>query len=1299
MPYLSIITGAAMALPTDPAGPFDVRTEDLIQIDAGQAVDLFRQLLVIEAAKTGIPITSVDVPAAINVADGGIDAEVACPLGAGLPAGLISEGLTRYQIKTGAFSASTASDIRSLLVQPKFAKGDHQHIKDELQPRVLSCFEKGGTFVVVLFGSDLVGTSDDHGATQISAFMAAIDPAFANVAVRIIRANQICAAIKLLAPGIALRLNRVHGYDDAVFHDLSFMADSCDLEFDIYQQTDELNRAAEQITLAADRANGFQHVRVLGDAGAGKTHLMYRALGASQLSGCVLYCRDPEQALGSGPMMALRAMAPNTAIILVADECDLETAEGLTALFRKLATKMLLVTADNVAEPASAHANTQIIDVPRLDQPVVADIFKGYGIPPDSASWLASLCEGSPRAAHRLGQYIQNNPEQQPSQQLAHLDRLWDRIVCAPHNIDSAEGQDRLAVMRTLALFRQVGWETSDGPAVQATVLGALKQLDQAFSQLRLSRSVSELRKRRVLQGARTLLISPKLLHVAMWKSWFEQYVHMVDVQELRKGLDARMREHFDAMLMFVKESQAATAWADQLMGEGGMFASLTGYKSASDASLFFAIAQAKPKAALRRFAAALGAETVEDRQGFTGDARRTAVHRLEQLAVPAETFFEAAECLLLLAEAENESWSNNSTGTFISLFGLGYGPVAASELSPINKIDYLRRLLHSESPFRRKVAVQALGKSLDPFMSRAVIDEVIGLRRLPERWKPKTYEELYDAYAAHVRLLDEAVDYLPAEEAAEATKAILSYVRTLILIAPLAKTILEFLRRVAAIPDLREQAIEAIVAILHYEGKALPETVKSELHVIRAELTESSFSNKLRRRAGMKLLEDNFDAEGEYSDAAGPELIQLAADAVADPELLAPELAWLVTDEAKNGFQFGQLLGQADDFQLWPLIMSAWMKAGEQRSDFFVGGYLSAWHVKKRDLWEEVIESLFANPQLRSSTLGLVWRSGMSDRIAEALMAMARQGDIDPKSFRLFVYGGVVNQLPLKVLEGIVDRLLEDDDPTAPDAALEILESRLRGHADELSILSTRIEQVLSSAAFVEGAPSKHSNNMLLYRWNKMANRLLDFDPDTGAKLAVRCIANFANVNSVTAGFHPEPLKFLSKAAEARPVVVWEAIARRLEEQRREIGTWHLLNWLRGGRSIREPDDSGLDAIPTSVVFKWVDIDASDRAWLLAEHCLPIISRPDEPATFARRMLERYGTIEQVRRSLHANNFSESWSGPASEHYRQKLAVLDADLEVESNDNVRMWLKEHREQLERTIEREMERELRESEY
>lgn len=1287
-----------MALPTDTIGPFDVRTDDLMQIDAAQAIELFRQLLVIEAARVGIPTTGVNVPASINVADGGIDADVAGVAGKSLPAGLIEEGKTCYQIKTGDFSASTPSAIKSLLVQPKFATGKNQPTKEQLHPRVLRCFENGDAFVAVLFGTDLVGKNDDHGTRQISEFMTAIDPSFAKAKVQIIRANQLCTAIKTLAPGIARRLCRVQGYDKNVFYDLSFMAEACELEIDSYQLTDDLKTFAEEITRAADSIDGFKHVRILGDAGAGKTHLMYRALAACQLAGCVLYCPDPEQAMDSGPMEALRLMAPNTTIILVADDCDLETARELGALFRKRATKMLLVTANNLAEPSSSHIDVQVIEVPQLQPPMLAEIFKGYDIAADEASWFASLCEGSPRAAHRLGQYIKNNPTQHSAEHFAHLDDLWNGIVCAPHSIDSVDGQDRLAVIRTLALFRQIAWETAEGPAVQVAILNAVKLLDPNFSQLRLDRAVEALRKRRVLQGPRTLLISPKLLHVAMWKSWFERYSIAINVLKLRENLGERMQQHFDAMLMFAKESKAATTWADRLLGEGGLFESLAGFARGSDASLFFAVAQAKPKAALRRFAAALVREDVDARREFSGDARRTAIHRLEQLAVPAETFFEAAKCLLLLAEAENESWSNNATGTFISLFSLGHGALAASELSPIDKLDYLRELLRSPVSFYREISVKALSKSLDPFLSRNAIDDVIGLQRLPGRWMPETWGQLYDAYAAHVSLLEEAFDFLPKAEALEAATGILSHFRSLVLIVPVAKTVVAFLRRAAQMVELRDKCIEAIVAALHYEGKALAADVSSELEALRTEITDSSFSSKLRRHAGMKLVEDHFTADGKYLDEAKPELVQLAEAALGEPTLLQPELTWLVTDDAKNGYEFGTVLGRVDDLKLWNSILSAWTVAKENRSDFFIGGYLSAVYRKNVLLWEELIETLLSNDETRQMVLGVVWRSGMSDRIARLLLDFAHQGEIDPRKFRLFVYGGVVNLLPLAVLEGVIDLLLRIDDPIALDAALDLLDSRLRSHPDEGPVLSHRIERTLCAPAFVEGQEHEKANHMLLYRWNEVASRLLELDANAAANLAVRLIENFATGNSVTAGFHPDPLKFLSSVARAKPDIVWPAVARRLESPR-DISTWHLLSWLRGGRSRRGDELAGLDAIPSTMVFEWVDVAPADRAWILAEHCPPILSKPEETPSFARQMLEQYGHIGQVRSSLHANSFSEVWGGPASEHYRGQLEGVEALLGIETNANVRMWLKERRDRLEATVEHELERELREREY
>jgi len=1283
-----------MSLSINTLGPFDVRPEDLKMIDAGQAVALFRQLLVIEAAMVGVPITAVNVPSDINTSDGGIDAEVLNLTHVALPAGLIVAGLASYQIKTGNFSASKSSDIRSLLVQPKYTAGNNIPTKDQLQSCVRACFDKGGTFVVVLFGAELVNPDENYGVKKITEFMATVDPAYANVQVKILKANQLCSVIKTIAPSIALRLNRIGGHDTTFFHDLEYLGVSCDLEVNDYQATKQLDDVAQQITLAADGVGTFQHVRVLGEAGSGKTHLIYRALSASKFNGCVLYCPDPEGAIDSGPMTELIRMSSRTTVILFADDCDLETAEDLVARFKRKATKMLLITADNVAEPSTAHTNVEVIDVPRLLPPVIAEIFKGYGIPAENAEWMAKLCEGSPRAAHKLGEYVSANPDEQPSQHLARLDQYWAHIVCAPNKVESIEGRDKLAVLRTLALFRQIAWDSAEGQDVQKSVLWSLQQLESSFSPKRLSEAVAEMRKRRVLQGQRTLIISPQLLHVSMWKSWFDSYGKIVDVIQLRAGLNGRAQSHFDAMLSYAKESRAATALAERLMGREGPFASLEGFTAAGGSSLFFAVAQANPKAALRRFADALGRESIEIRKKFQGDGRRIAVRYLEQLSVPSDTFFEAADCLLLLAEAENESWSNNSTGIFESLFGLGYGKLAASEVAPREKLRYLERLLHSSTYFNRQIAVRALSKSLEPYISRSVIDETIGLSRLPDRWMPKTVNELHDSYIAYFNLLDTAAGFLPQNEAEEATRGIVRNVRSLIL-GPMGPKIIEFLRRASRMPTLRDECIEVLVATLHYEDKALPDNIKKDLLDLRRELTDSSFSNKVHRHAGMKLVEDHFDVDGNYSDKASPVLIALVSEAIAKPELLKPELAWLVTMEAKNGFQFGQLLGQADTTMcLWPYIKFAWTLKGENRSDYFIGGYLSALFERDATAWEQVIEQLLLDPMVRRSVIGVVWRSGMTDSMAQKLLSIAESGELDPSFFRLFVYGGVVNKLPFEVFNKAVDLMLGDGTSSSgAEAALDVINSHFRGHEDDQAVLAKLLERLLNAQAFIVGGSGIKTNNMTPYQWNEAAMRLLSLDPDAAARLAVRCIDHFGSEGSVTSSYFGEPLKFLSNATRVRASAVWPAIARRLTDRLHNAGTWSMLNWLRGGIAANVDKVIGMDAFPPSLVFEWIDIDIEKRAPVMAQNCPPFVSKPDEPPSFARQMLERYGTLISVRSCLHGNNFTESWSGPASEHYRKKLEALQVHLDVEINENVSIWLLEQKERLEHSIKQEAERE------
>jgi len=82
-----------------------ITNDDLEKLSPEEAVEFFSQLLWSEATAIGLTKSLINIPSAINVADGGIDAEIKDAYITG-GQGIIKPGLTRYQIKTGKFNFS-----------------------------------------------------------------------------------------------------------------------------------------------------------------------------------------------------------------------------------------------------------------------------------------------------------------------------------------------------------------------------------------------------------------------------------------------------------------------------------------------------------------------------------------------------------------------------------------------------------------------------------------------------------------------------------------------------------------------------------------------------------------------------------------------------------------------------------------------------------------------------------------------------------------------------------------------------------------------------------------------------------------------------------------------------------------------------------------------------------------------------------------------------------------------------------------------------------------------------------------
>ena len=372
---------------------FTVGNEHLERLSPDKAVDLFRELLWAEATATGIGKNLISVPSAITVADGGIDADVtdAEPQGG---QGLIKEGMTRYQIKTGSFSLSGNSDINPIL----FRSGS-----SDLKPRVKSCLDAGGTLIVVLFGSDSPDAVDDQAKERFHEALTSVDDVYASANVEIWRQNHLRGFLSRY-PSLALR---VTGRDSMDFQSHTSWSSQEDMSRG-FQGGEAQRQRMETLRGVIRSATSAVHVRICGEAGIGKTRLALEATRADDLAPRVIYCASASKFRDSALMNELLREDNTFSVVVVVDECDSDARSYIWNLFKTRSSRISLITL--YGEFDQTTGNILYVDAPPLEEDQVVGILLGYGLPKDQARRFAELCSGSPRVAHVLGTNLRNNP-------------------------------------------------------------------------------------------------------------------------------------------------------------------------------------------------------------------------------------------------------------------------------------------------------------------------------------------------------------------------------------------------------------------------------------------------------------------------------------------------------------------------------------------------------------------------------------------------------------------------------------------------------------------------------------------------------------------------------------------------------------------------------------------------------------------------------------------------------------------------------------------------------------------------
>ena len=560
----------------------------------------------------------------------------------------------------------------------------------------------------------------------------------------------------------------------------------------------------------------------------------------------------------------------------------------------------------------------------------------------------------------------------------------------------------------------------------------------------------------------------------------------------------------------------------------------------------------------------------------------------------------------------------------------------------------------------------------------------------------PQTYQEIFDSYKRVWALLLGKIGIMQDDERRRTLDILIQRSYGIGIIPSLVDLVINTLRQLVRDSYLDQQEIiPLILNITKYDKDKINPEVWQVWENFKKEVIKDDFQSQMRRYVMLSFLEDVVNADGNFIDVAQKKIKSLAEQVIDQPELLFPELSWLVTAKAEGGFQFGFELGTLDKgFSFLPTIIQAQKETGSGNNRLFLAGYFKAIFDCNQELWEDLLDKFAVDEITVNWIPELTWRSGISDRAATRLLKLAQTGKIPIYNFRLFAFGNVIKNLSKERFLEWMSFLIGSDDESSVAVILCLYYQFFVGNSGQ-KLPDDFTFQVLANP-FLEDKANIKFHTMDVHYWQELSKAYIEQYPEKMLDLAALIIENFRDVDSPTGNLFPRSDNVLDLIAKQKPSEVWRIVEKFIGPPIDHRAN-HLKVWLNGGIWVDQQKISGaLEYFKLEDIFQWVDANIEKRAEYISSMAPKRIFRDSEKPCIAREILVRYGKRKDVKKNLYANFMTEGWTGPASIHFENKKNMLLEYKTKEDNENVLSWIDEFVISLNQKIKFEKMREERE---
>lgn len=1218
---------------------FEVAPENLTQLDPEASVDLIRKLIWADATASGISKNLINVPSAIYVNDGGIDGEVETELCGKY--GIIKKGITRYQIKSGKFSNSN-TDIESILFK------DGQKI---LKDRIKSCLDKDGTLVIAFTAWDDPDPEDDYFCNKFKEKIKSVCDEYKSPKIEIWRQNTIRG---FLDNFLALRLDIV-GIQSNSFYTHKEWHDLSDMSYDLCLG-DLQKKFIKDFRTSLRTNNKSQHTRVFGPHGMGKTRIILEVLDCSDLAPITIYVEDPTKLVNNDFINYVSRDKNNTNIILVVDECDSKHQNMIwNALCNNPSIK--LITIFNERDESSGTTIRR--DVPLLSNEEIEKILHDeYKVDKNKLKKWAYFCESSPRAAHMLGQNLQNNPDDV----LMSSDTVsaWDRCIADKLEFGTEDFKKRRRIMCWISQFKKFGFGGSYDKEFQK--IANLVEKNHGIPIGEFREIVEKLKAMKILQGHSTLYITPKILHIYFWTQWWEEYGSngLLDLDDLSISEDYNdgnmLFVWYCEMFEYAKESSHVSKIVAEIFNNP-IFENDKILKNHLAALFFSILSKIDPLSSLNHLDKTIGVKSREELLAIT--TRREIVWSLERLSKFKKYFERVAKLLLLLADAENETCSNNATGVFTGLFSSGSERMASTEVAPLHRISVLKYALNSDSKYKRIIGIKSCDLALQNYVFSFNTFQYYEMIEKPNLWKSKSEDEIIEYYETILDLLMNQLEKYD-DEKDTIISPILDNVYYLINISKLSEKMIQILEKLYHTYDVdNEKLVDTINMILSDKDNLDTDIVK-KLERLQNSIVGSDFHSMMKRYVGMDVVVDFKRGITNENDVRKKEIDNLTSISL-NPEILEPELKWLVTNQAKNGFTFGYELAKKDkSYSLLKMMLDALKKSGNDGNGFFIGGYLSNIFENDTKRWEKELDVIYDDPVLHIHWPEFLYGPGFNDRLAKKLVEAVQNHKFDYKVFEHFIHI-IPGKISEKQLIEWIEILLQEKETRAIFIVIELfyfyfIHRHSQKPPKDITLKLLLHDNILCQNTMI-GRIIQYE-----YYWKEIGLEFIKQYPEANVQIAEKIVKNF-DIDNFISRSNSQTCDVLTEIIKVSPKEIWGVVCQYLGpslDQR----IFRIHELLRKALC----DNETLTVALKSEIYLWIDKDKTVRAKYVAKFLPPSFE-------LVRDFLIRYGDQDGVKRFLMINFNTEGWSGSAITHYEEKKIQFEKLKENETDLKVLSWL------------------------